>query len=255
MPIHDWTRVSAGTFHDFHVGWIAHIKEHLNQGQLPEGYYAQAEQHERRGLGIVGDVLTLSREEQSTPPRDSGVATLDRPRVSRTAQTMESSTYRRMRRTLTVRHQSGHKIVALIEIISRSNKDRRTSVADFINKVRGALDQGIHVLFVDLFPPGSADPQGMHLEIWDAYDALRENEPLPLDKPLIAAAYEAKNDPEAYFEPLAVGDPMPTMPLFLDVGYHAKIPLATSYDEAYRGVPSFYRDILEGRSPPETTAK
>ena len=23
MPIHDWTRVSAGTFHAFHLGWIA----------------------------------------------------------------------------------------------------------------------------------------------------------------------------------------------------------------------------------------
>jgi len=32
MPMHNWTRVSAGTFHDFHNAWITHIKESLNAG-------------------------------------------------------------------------------------------------------------------------------------------------------------------------------------------------------------------------------
>jgi hypothetical protein len=27
MPIHDWTRVDAGIFHDFHLAWIAEIRE------------------------------------------------------------------------------------------------------------------------------------------------------------------------------------------------------------------------------------
>lgn len=26
MPIHDWTRVGVGTFHDFHSGWIIHVR-------------------------------------------------------------------------------------------------------------------------------------------------------------------------------------------------------------------------------------
>jgi hypothetical protein len=30
MPVHDWTRVSAATFHDFHGAWIVHLKETLN---------------------------------------------------------------------------------------------------------------------------------------------------------------------------------------------------------------------------------
>jgi hypothetical protein len=34
MPIHDWTRVDAGTFHDFHQAWITHLKETLNDGVL-----------------------------------------------------------------------------------------------------------------------------------------------------------------------------------------------------------------------------
>ena len=56
MPIHDWRRVSAGTFHDFHSAWIIHLKETLNAGFLPGGYYALAEQH---AGDIVPDVLTL----------------------------------------------------------------------------------------------------------------------------------------------------------------------------------------------------
>ena len=48
MPVHDWTRVDAGIFHDFHNAWITHLKEALNEGLLPDGYYAQAEQHAGR---------------------------------------------------------------------------------------------------------------------------------------------------------------------------------------------------------------
>jgi hypothetical protein len=39
MPIHEWTRVSAGTFHDFHQGWTIEIRNKLNSGILPEGWF------------------------------------------------------------------------------------------------------------------------------------------------------------------------------------------------------------------------
>ena len=56
MAIHDWTRVDGGTWHDFHYAWIAEIRRSLNQGGLPDGYYANAE---RRTSGVEPDVLTL----------------------------------------------------------------------------------------------------------------------------------------------------------------------------------------------------
>ena len=56
MPIHDWTRVGAGTFHDFHCGWVVEICNALNVGLLPPGYYARAEQV---GGEVGPDVLTL----------------------------------------------------------------------------------------------------------------------------------------------------------------------------------------------------
>src|SRR5712692_4693550 len=60
MPVHDWTRVSAGTFHDFHCTWVPEIKNRLNNGVLPADYYAQVEQ----ALGgATADVLTLRTEQ------------------------------------------------------------------------------------------------------------------------------------------------------------------------------------------------
>src|SRR5579884_3344010 len=66
MPIHDWSRVGAGIFHDFHHAWIEEIKRALNGGLLPDTYYALAEQH---AAGFGPDVLTLQGrgEEDSAP--------------------------------------------------------------------------------------------------------------------------------------------------------------------------------------------
>jgi hypothetical protein len=36
MPVHAWTRVTAGTFHDFHNAWIAELRNALNGGVLPD---------------------------------------------------------------------------------------------------------------------------------------------------------------------------------------------------------------------------
>jgi hypothetical protein len=74
MPAHDWTRVTAGTFHDFHCTWIPQIKNRLNEGVLPPEYYAQVEQVTGE---IVPDVLTLHAE--------SAFETLDRDDAGGTA--------------------------------------------------------------------------------------------------------------------------------------------------------------------------
>ena len=56
MPIHNWKRVLAGTFHDLHQVWVGNIRSALNDGLLPPGFYAQVEQ---AASGPVADVLTL----------------------------------------------------------------------------------------------------------------------------------------------------------------------------------------------------
>ena len=61
MPIHDWTRVDAGLYHDFHQSWTVAIRNALNAGLLPDDYFAMVEQ---KTGGPEPDVVTL----QLTPP-------------------------------------------------------------------------------------------------------------------------------------------------------------------------------------------
>ena len=46
------------------------------------------------------------------------------------------------RRSLAIRHVSGHQLVALIEIVSPSNRDRRDPVDEFATNVTTSLDLG-----------------------------------------------------------------------------------------------------------------
>lgn len=248
MPVHDWTRVSAGTFHDFHSAWIIHLKEELNGGLLPEGFYAMAEQQAGR---MIADVLTLEVGEHNPfvpgGPGPIAVAVAP-PRVRRKAILTPNAASRATRRTLAIRHVSNHRLIALLEILSPANKDRPASVNDFVTKADSALRHGLHLLVLDLFPPGPHDPGGINGAVCEQLDA--EFEPDPPDKPLTLAAYLAGQMPEVYLENIAVGDVLPEMPLFLDLGWYVNVPLETTYQAAYRGVPAFWRGVVEGRETP-----
>jgi hypothetical protein len=206
MPIHDWTRVRPGTFHDFHGFWITHLKETLNGGLLPPGYYALAEQPAEE---TRPDVLAI---EAADPEFDAGhwsvrdpggaVAVAERPpKVSLTV-TAEAERVALKQRTLMIRHATGDRIVALLEIVSPGNKDRRFSLARFVDKATSALRQGYHLLIVDLFPPGPHDRQGIHAAVWAEVDGIEaERYRQPSDKPLTLAAYESKRARSALAAP------------------------------------------------------
>jgi hypothetical protein len=245
MAVHDWTLVDAGAFHAFHTAWITHLSETLNDGVLPAGYYALPEQHAGR---LIADVLTLQAPLSglpSPPSGEGGVAVAETPpRVRR--KLTPAGANRGSRRTLTVRHVSGHRVIALVEIVSSANKDRASHVAEFADKIETALWHGVHVLLVDLFPPGRHDPRGIHGAIWERYD----DQPylLPPDEVLTLASYVAGASPEAYLEHLAVAAPLPEMPLFLTPDRYINVPLEATYLAAYRGLPAFYRNVLEGQT-------
>ncbi len=252
MPIHDLSRLNAGTFHDFHNSWITELRNVMNGGLLPAGYYAQGEQWAGK---INADILTLHAGNPPSVdqiPSGSGVAVMEEapPVVSYRVAASESAHVRAARRTLVIRHSSGHRVVALLEIVSPANKDRPRSVQDFVEKAIAALQQGVHLLIIDLFPPGRHDPQGVHSLIWESYgDEL--NTP-PQAKPVTLASYLARTLPEAYLEFAGFGDALPAMPLFLDLHSYVNVPLSETYDAAYRGVPAIWRETLELQVPPTT---
>src|ERR1700681_2688076 len=115
MPVHDWTRVSDGTFHDFHYSWVLEIKRALKRGLLPKGYYVMAEQL-GGDLGAP-DVLTLQAadKEPESAGSLSGTATLtEAPPVVHSRATIARDPYARVQRTLVIRHTSDDRIVAMI---------------------------------------------------------------------------------------------------------------------------------------------
>jgi hypothetical protein len=241
MPLHDWTRVDVGTFHAFHTAWITHLSEALNDGVLPRDYYALPEQWAGQS---IADVLTLHvpLDQPRSAGDEGGVAVVDcPPQVDR--KLISSASVQGSARTLAIRHTSGHRIVAFVEIVSPANKDRASHVADLVAKVEAALWKGVHAMLIDILLPGAHDPQGMHAAVWDRF--AEDRYVLPSAKLLSLASYVAGPRPEAYVEHLEAGWPLKPMPLFLSVDRYVNVPLETTYMRAFRGMPAFHRNVLE----------
>ena len=115
----------------------------------------------------------------------------------------------------------------------------------FVEKMTDLLREGVHLLIIDLFPPGPRDPEGVHKVIWD--ELQEEPFELPPDKPLTLAAYSAGAVKTAYVEPVAVGDLLPEMPLFLEPEAYVPAPLEATYQTAWNVFPAVLKGLL---SPP-----
>jgi hypothetical protein len=250
MPIHDWSRIEAGIFHDFHHAWIEEIKRALNNGVLPEDYYALAEQH---AAGFGPDVLTLQGKEggdgespgKARSPGGAGLL-LAPPKARVTAET-DMAFYRRKQNAVAVRHVSGDRIVAMVEVVSPGNKASRNPLRSFVEKAAQLLEKGVHLLILDLLPPGRRDPFGIHAAIWE--EVSGEEPAAAPEKPLTLAAYEAALALRAFVEPVAVGEALPEMPLFLEPGAHVNVPLERTYQAAFAAVPRRWRAVLEPPAP------
>jgi hypothetical protein len=240
MPLHDWTRVEAGTFHGFHQRWLTHLCDHLNGGVLPAGYYAEVEQVTRP---IIPDLVALHEPtSRSDPGPPGGIALADAPPRTRRQLKVRLAAPPLPRRHLAIRQVRGDHVVALIEVVSPANKDRPESVADFAAKVALALRGGVHVVVVDVFPPGPHDPFGMPGAIAEADDG----EPVgpPADQPLTFASYAAGDDVTAYLDFRRVGEEPPVVPLFLSPGRYVNVPLSPSYDRTWAGTPDRWKRVI-----------
>ncbi len=257
MPMHDWSQVQAGIFHHFHHSWIEEIARALNRGVLPPDHYALAEQF----VGGFGpDVLTLK---DAPSPDDSGpsdlafqpgrsdgtggTAVLSLPDIEVTAET-DMQYYRRKQKVVSVRHVSDDRVVAVIEIVSRANKANRAGLEAFVEKAAALLEEGIHLLILDPHPPTRRDPQGIHGAVWEwiSGDEYRA----PAEKPLTLVAYEAARVTRAYVAPLAVGDALRDMPVFLKPSGQVPVPLEVTYQAAIEAMPRRWRNVLEQEGRP-----
>jgi len=238
MPIHDWTRVDAGLFHT----WSVTLCGALNAGRLPPDYFALVEQ---RIQGPIPDVLTLKLAPGTDEPGNGagGLAVAAKPPRTRVVRRSDADVYAAKANLVTVRHRHGD-VVAVVEIVSPGNKGSRSEFRALVEKSAELIRQGVHLLIVDLFPPGPRDPQGIHKAIWD--EILEEPFELPLDQRLTLAAYDAGPPPVAYVENVSVGDSLPDLPLFLKPEYYVPAPLETSYQTAWADFPHQLKRLLTG---------
>ena len=251
MPVHDWSRVEAGVYHHFHNLWISRLSDALNSGLLPAEYYALVEQHAGQ---YVPDILTLHASSAQPPPGKKSTPGLNGGNVltiskspPRVRQQLVAATYRRLRRTLAIRHTSGHRLVAIIEITSPANKDRPGAVAELVRKIVELLHHGVHVLLVDVFACGRYDRPGLHEQIWAEVDGAspqRESEPVTL------ASYVAAEPMRAYVERVKYGEVLPEMPVFLTVEHYVLVPLERAYEQAWAGAPAYWQRQLQRRKRP-----
>lgn len=245
MPVHDWTRVADGIFHDFHQLWCGTIRRRLNAGLLPPDYYALLDQV---AVGVEPDVLTLQdRSDEPDPGSGGGLVTLAAPKTRFVAELGKYPP--RKKNTVAVRHVTDDRVVAVIEIVSAGNKASDRALRAFTDKVIDLMAKRIHLLLVDVHPPTPRDPRGIHSVISDALTG-DEFSPPP-GEPLTAVAYEADRPPRAYIEPFGVGGTLPDMPVFLRPGAHVTLPLEETYMATYLEVPSKWRRVLEADPVPE----
>lgn len=253
VPIHDWTLVPAGIFHHFHHEWISVISRAVNHSLLGTSYYALAEQI---AGGMGPDVLTLQRpfaketphsperKSKSSPRKAPHTLTLEKdPPKARYRITDPPKWYAAKKKSVTIRHVSEDRVVAVMEIVSPGNKDSKSGLKMFVQKAQDLLSAGVHLSLVDLFPPSPRDPEGIHPVIWgdDAGDTFRFDS----TKPLTCASYLAGLGAEAFVNPAAVGDKLPDLSVFLTPEEYISVALEQTYLAAFDAVPEVWREVLE----------
>lgn len=212
MPIHHWNRVEAGLFHAFRQRWVCEICDLLNHGQLPPEYYALLERTELSTFG------------------------------TRVAHETEAEVYA-MRADRVGVHHVKHGQVALIDIVSPGHKINPRAFRHYVSNCAAVVRQGIHFLIVDLFRPSEHNTYGIHKAIWDML--IEEDHEFSQDKPLTLVSYEAGSKIAAFVEPVAIGDKLPDMPLFLEEGRYVSIQLESSYMSSWSVFPCILKPLLD----------
>jgi hypothetical protein len=236
MPMHDWSRVDPGLFQSFRSSWISQLSSTLNQRTLPNDYYA------------LMQPAALSVEEIIARPGDVPFREPWRQNVPD-----DLEFYRLRKSHIIVRRAADHSAVALVDIVSAGDKARTSAVTAIVERIVGLIRHGINVLLVDVLAPTPRDPVGIHKVIWDEIE--EEDFTFPAGKDRILASYETGGERAAYVEPIAIGDTLPDMPLFLTNDLHIMVPLELTYNATWAASAEEMRLAVETGVMPEVEAE
>jgi hypothetical protein len=219
MPLLDHFRPPLSErrhWHSFHNSWATYLSSQLNT-HLPEGYFAEANVQ----YGIEIDVAAFD-ESGVAPPATTGWSPpppqMSRP-VELTTAVVEVEIFSR---------SGGPVLAGAVELVSPANKDRPAHRDALVSKCAAYLQSGIGVVLVDVVTERAAE---LHRDLLARLGAGD----LPAGSSLFAAAYRPVDRAGAttldiWCEPLALGQPLPTMPLWLRGGLCLPVELEVSYE-------------------------
>ena len=239
MPLRDHFRPPLDNKHswdELHGLWPALIVQYLFP-RLPAGYIAAPGVH----LGTAFEIDVATFESDNPPPfantnGSGGVATATwaptAPTLTLEADLPDPDEYE-VRVYDTTR---GRKLVAAIEIVSPSNKDRPDARTAFATKVAALLRQDVCVSIVD---PVSVRQFNLYTELLEFLghaDPALGTEPPHLYAVTLRRRKRSKRRPvlDSWFYPLELGRPLPALPIWLDSNLGVSLELEPTYEDTCR---------------------
>jgi hypothetical protein len=231
MPLLDHFNPPLNRTHpwrSFHGAWAAAMARLLNQGVLPPGYYA-VPLVDRDGP-IEIDVAALREHEAPEPGRGVAPQTWAPPAPGLTvavelppADAVEVRVFA---------DDGDPRLVAAVELVSPRNKDRPQARRAFAVKCVGYLQQGSGVVVVDTVTTRRADLNAAILSL------LGVESGTAIPSSLSAVSYRAVGRDEEgqqlllWPESLALGQPLPTLPLWIAPDFSVPLDVGASYEAA-----------------------
>ena len=188
MPAYDWSPHPDLWFHHVHNAWIYQLAGRLNDGLLPDGFFAAGEQKLTAGEpDVFSYQLDIGRGDE---PTGGGVLTLDtKPKTAFVAE--GAGDYTRKEDVITVRTGEDETLVGVVEFFSRDNKSSRSRLRRIVEKTNAFLTAGVHVTMIELHTASPLAPDGMHEAIWE--DLFGTCSGMESGEGRVAVAYHAIN--------------------------------------------------------------
>jgi hypothetical protein len=222
----------------FHSAWANTVVRRLNSQKLPWRYLSAPFVH--LGTAVEVDVATFEQEEifggespnGGNGANGGGVATaLWAPPMP--AQTIAVDLP--AQDVFEVRvydDQRGRRLVAAVEFVSPGNKDRPENRRAFAVKCAAYLQEQVSVVVVDVVTERHTN---LHVELMDLLERT-ETAPWPDGQDLYAVAYRTTKENKAWRldlwpQPLALGQPLPILPLWLASNLAIPLELEPTYEE------------------------
>jgi hypothetical protein len=234
MPLLDHFHPPLATrrhWESFHVNWAGALADLLNESLLPQGYFA--EEHVHRGAALEIDVATFD-ESSSASLAGGSIATLPTKVWTPEAPAMViPAAFPDSFEVLVFESEGGARLVAVIELVSPANKDRDAHRRAFAIKCASYLCQGISLIVVDIVTSRQANLHNEMMRLTGQENAFM----LSADETLYAVAYrpvvrDQQEQIETWPTSLAIGEPLPTLPLFLNAELALPLDLEATYTAA-----------------------